>query len=177
MFSQASVRPHLWGGEGGESPHLANWGVPPSQVSMGEVPNPRSEQGGTSFPGQDGGGGGVCVPHCRSEWRVPPSQVRMGGNAGYPIPGQNGGYSLPRSGLGVPPSQIRMGEGTESRSGRGGYPPSAGWGVTLSAGWGTHSCPGPRSGQGGTPNWNSMTCTCYAVGGMPLAFTQEDFLV
>ena len=30
---------------------------------------------------------------------------------------------------------------------------------------------------GGTPNRNSIVCTCYAAGGMPLAFTQEDFLV
>ena len=34
----------------------------------------------------------------------------------------------------------------------------------------------PRTG-GGVPHWNSIACTCYAAGGMPLAFTQEDFLV
>ena len=32
----------------------------------------------------------------------------------------------------------------------------------------------PRSR--GNPNWNSIACTCYAAGGMPLALTQEDFL-
>ena len=32
-------------------------------------------------------------------------------------------------------------------------------------------------GQGGTPYWNSIACACYAAGSMPLAFTQEDFLV
>ena len=26
-------------------------------------------------------------------------------------------------------------------------------------------------------NWNSIACTSYTAGGMPLAFTQEDFLV
>ena len=30
---------------------------------------------------------------------------------------------------------------------------------------------------GGGTYWNSIACTCYAAGGMPLAFTQEDFLV
>ena len=32
-------------------------------------------------------------------------------------------------------------------------------------------------GGGGTLYWNSIVCTCYAAGGMPLAFTQEYFLV
>ena len=36
---------------------------------------------------------------------------------------------------------------------------------------------GPRSGQGGTLNWNSTACTCFVAGGMPLAFMQEAFLV
>ena len=27
------------------------------------------------------------------------------------------------------------------------------------------------------PHQNSIACACYVVGGMPLAFTQEDFLV
>ena len=46
--------------------------------------------------------------------------------------------------------------------------------------------PHPRSGVGGYPGqvftgWGtpppSIASTCYAAGGMPLAFTQEDFLV
>ena len=37
--------------------------------------------------------------------------------------------------------------------------------------------PGKVPGQDrGTLNWNSIACTCYTAGGMPLAFTQ-DFLV
>ena len=32
-------------------------------------------------------------------------------------------------------------------------------------------------GGGVPPNWKSKVCTCYVEGGMPLAFTQEDFLV
>ena len=68
-----------------------------------------------------------------------------------------------------------------------GYPPvqvpGQDWGyhqqdrVPPSAAWGSPPGPGPRSGQGGTPSWNRMACTCYAAGGTPLAFTQEDFLV
>ena len=46
---------------------------------------------------------------------------------------------------------------------------------TQQAGWGT---PLPIGLDRGTP-WRqrSRASTCYAVGGMPLAFTQEDFLV
>ena len=36
--------------------------------------------------------------------------------------------------------------------------------------------PHPDLGRG-TPNQNSIACTCYAAGGMPSAFMQEDFLV
>ena len=39
-------------------------------------------------------------------------------------------------------------------------------GVPTFLGWG-----------GGYPYRNSIACTCYTAGGMPLAFTQEDFLV
>ena len=80
---------------------------------------------------------------------VPPYQVQAGGRRD-PQPGQIPG----QGGRGYPhPGQIL-------RWGDGEYPPS-------------------RSDHrmGGTPYWNSITCTCYAVGGMPLAFTQEDFLV
>ena len=57
-----------------------------------------------------------------------------------------------------------------------GYPSQR---VPPLAGWGT---PGRVSPTGvppsrGTPHQTSTACTCYAAGGMPLAFTQEDFLV
>ena len=56
-------------------------------------------------------------------------------------------------------------------------PKSAGWDTPHQQD-GVPPNPGPRSGWGGvTPKWNSMVCTCCAAGGMPLAFTQEDFLV
>ena len=56
---------------------------------------------------------------------------------------------------GVPPVQVG------SQVGTGGVPP----------------VPGQDRGAGGYPIQNSIACTCYAAGGMPLAFTQEDFLV
>ena len=89
---------------------------------------------------------------------VPTSQVQPGG---YPFPGPAGGGGQ---------YQVRSQDG-----GWGGYPSGQipGWGV----GW----VP-PYQGQilecgGNTPCWNSIVCTCYTAGGMPLAFTQEDFLV
>ena len=63
----------------------------------------------------------------------------------------------------------------------GGYPQPG-----LDGGRGTWGNPPPaRSGWcgGGTPSTpppigqSSIVSTCYAAGGMPLAFTQEDFLV
>ena len=77
---------------------------------------------------------------------------------GTPIPDQETG------GGGTPP-QVRLGEYSLPGQDRD-IPPSAGW------------VPPSRSQvrTGGYHNWNSMTCTCY-VGGMPLAFTQEDLLV
>ena len=61
--------------------------------------------------------------------------------------------------------------------GKGYSPLSAGWGTPLPAGWGYPSPPPavqvPRQdGVGG-----GIACTCYTADGMPLAFTQEDFLV
>ena len=57
-----------------------------------------------------------------------------------------------RPGMGYPPQEPGMG-----------YPPM---------GWGT--LPGPEMGY---PDRSCIASTCYAAGSMPLAFTQEDFLV
>ena len=68
------------------------------------------------------------------------------------------------------------------RSGQGGYLPSR-WGAGgtyphQSRYPPTHVGTPPHQGRyPPPPHWNSMACACYAVGGMPLAFTQEDFLV
>ena len=105
---------------------------------------------------------------------VSPS-CRWGGGTLFPV--QDRGYPIARSGWeGVPHSKT-------------------GWGTPLpKTGWGT-----PLSGLDGVPcqarwvtppliqDWmgyplpvrrqSSIASTCYAAGGMPLAFTQEDFLV
>ena len=131
-------------------------GVPPSQVRTAGYPYLHSGQG---------------VSHPRSQWGVPPSPFRAGGT---PIPVQDER---------VPSSQVRMGVS----------PPSAGWGTPPLARWGVPPPVGriglpsvSRTGYppsrskvrtGGYPNSNSIACTCYAAGDMPLAFMQEDFLV
>ena len=90
-----------------------------------------------------------------------PSQV-----LGYPISGL-GGYPHHRSG-GVP--HLRSGGVPHLRS--GGTPSQVWGGPHLRSGWVPLS---PEMGQGTPPS--SIASTCYVAGGMPLAFTQEDFLV
>ena len=70
--------------------------------------------------------------------------------------------------MGATPCQD-LGRGTppQSRPGKGVPDPDMGM---------SSPCPGEVPGWGVTPNWYSIACTCYAAGGMPLAFTQ-DFLV
>ena len=126
--------------------------VPPWGGGAGQVPpiQVRSQEGGmvdTPIPSK--------VP-------LPPqsrSDPRMGGRAGTPAPPSR---SDPRIGGGYPP------------------PPHPG----QIPGWGQgqgrstpHPGQIPGRGGGGTPYWNSIACACYTAGGMPLAFTQEDFLV
>ena len=105
---------------------------------------------------------------------------------GTPIlPNQGGRYSHPSQlRRGVPSSQVRMGGVIpHPRSGHGvslsqiwamGYPHPRSWDTPI-PGWGYYPDQVPGQ-EGGTPNWNSIGCTCYTAGGMPLAFTQEDFL-
>ena len=83
-------------------------------------------------------------------WFTPvPGPFRLGG---YPSPGQE---KYPSPGKdGVPPARSRWG----TRPGQDGVPPSQDWGT-------------PPPGQ------NIRARTCYAAGGMPLAFMQEDCLV
>ena len=100
----------------------------------------------------------VCVCSGRG---VTPSQVRMGG---YPIPGLVWGVA-PRPGL----------------DGRGGTPPArSGWWMgtpPAGSGWWGGTPPGLDGVPPPTPiRQSSIASTCYLAGGMPLAFTQEDFL-
>ena len=125
----------------------------PSQV-WGGTPS-QVWPGGYPIPGL-----GREVPHPRSEcgggylgYSHPLNQVRMGYPPTWPgldgvLPGPGMGYPLTWDG--VPPWTWN------------GVPPDLGRSTPLDLGWGTP--PGIAS-------------TCYAAGGMPLAFTQEDFLV
>ena len=108
------------------------------------------------------GRGGVPIPrHPRqvqvrgtpsSLWGGTPPQVWMGG---YPIPGLDRGRTI---------SQVQYWMG---------YPPPP-----AITGWGNPPCPGLDGVPFSPPiRQSSKASTCYVAGGMPLAFTQEDFLV
>ena len=184
-----SVSSHLGGGAylpsrqgGGTYLPRSGWGYPSSQVGGGGTylsqaggylpfqvwmgmgvgtPLPRV---GTLHPGQ--------VPHLPrvgtplSRVGTPPTQSRyphlgqVSPTQGrYPHPGQ---VPLPR--VGTPhPGQVPP---TQSR-----YPPHPGQ-VSPHPG---QVSPHPRVGT--LPYRTSIACACYATGSMPLAFTQEDFLV
>ena len=163
------------------SPHL-DWGE-------GGLPNPMSGQGRTPSQVWTGGGGPL---HPRSGW-------------GYPIPGLDREGTPSSSGWGVYPIQSWPGGVPHPRSEQGVLHPVLARGAPVLARGFSPSSPGqegvlhPRSGWGGTPHpgldgltstlgqdwmgypppirWSSIANTCYAVGGMPLALTQEEFLV
>ena len=87
---------------------------------------------------------------------------------GTPVTGPR---SLPRGvpQHGIPPSQVRMGVPQDRVSpwpGMGYTAPHPGMGYTA-----------PQPGIGYPLGENSRGSTCYVAGRMPLAFTQEDFLV
>ena len=102
------------------------------------------------------GGGGVPLPRCRWGREIPPSQVQS----------RQGGYPWPLHldlGRGYPtPSHLGLGRGHPHP-----LPPDLERGYPTVQHWmGT-----PLSGD------SSIASTCHAAGGMPLAFTQEDFFV
>ena len=91
------------------------------------------------------------------------------------------GWGVPQSGLdgeGVPQPVLDGGRYSGQVWMVGGYPGQV-WMVE-----GTQSTPQPGLYGGGVSRGpppppirqSSITSTCYLVGGMPLAFTQEDFL-
>ena len=129
-------------------PHLQGGGGTPSEVWMG-VPYLRSRWGGDPYPSLDG--------------------------RGNPIPGSDGWYPIPGLDEGVPHARS---EWDVRHSADGGYPhPRSGCGVPpppSTTGWGTHLF---KSGWVPPPLPISKASTCYAVGGVPLAFTQDDFFV
>ena len=88
----------------------------------------------------------------------------VGGGVPHPrFPGLDGGVPHSQVRTGGTPSQVWDGGCTLSQVRTGGYP-------------------FPDLNKGGTPptpsiRQSSIASNCYAAGGMPLAFTQEDFLV
>ena len=130
---------------------MGGGGVPQPGLDGGGYPSQVWMVGGVPQQGLDGGGG----TSARSGWwGVPPSQVWMVG-----VPGQVLGTPHHPDLAGVPPPTM-TGWGTPHHDWMG-YPPTM-------TGWGTpHHDPPPPS----------IASTCYAAGDMPLAFTQEDFLV
>ena len=125
--------------------------------------------GGTSIPGLDRG--------CLLPDGGTPSSPGQGVLQGTPCPGQDGGTPLSRTGWGTPLSGL---DGVPLCQGLNGVSPPPNPrldGVPSSppppskTGWGTLIPPPPIKRQ------SSMASTCYAVSGMALAFTQEDFLV
>ena len=120
----------------------------------GGVPHPRSVSGGE-------------VPHPRSGWGNTPSQG-LGG--GYPIPGLDGG-GYP----GYPTTRSGWWGGTWVPSTR-----SAWWGVPrvspdqvwMVGGYPQYPLPPGLDGVPPSPiRQSSIASTCYAAGGVPLAFT------
>ena len=110
-----------------------------------------------------------------------PSLSKRGG--GYLIqPWMGGGYSNPALDRGVPQSSLGWGRGYPDPALDGGVPQPWMGGYT-NLGWGaTPSLGGTPSHVRGVPQVPSppgiaSTCYGYAAGGVPLAFTQEDFLV
>ena len=132
------------------SPHLdREGGGVPCLWGGGGTPTRSGWLGGVPQPGLDGGGGTPA----RSGWGGYPSQVWMVG--GIPRPGlERWGTPLPGLDGGVVPG-VPPWPGLDG----GGTPASSGW-------WGVPQVPPPTR----------IASTCYAAGGMPLAFTQEEFL-
>ena len=141
--------------------------------------------GGYPIPGLGGG-----VPHLRSGWGGTPSHFLVGGYPisglgrgvphlrsgwGYPIPGLGGGYPISGLDCGGYPISGLDGEGGTSSQVWGGIPSQVwvgGYPISGLDGWGVPGVPPPPSMR-----QSSKASTCYAAGGVPLAFTQEDFLV
>ena len=97
------------------------------------------------------------------------------GGSGYPPGGSGyppGGPGTPPGGPGTPPGGL----GTPLGGSGVRVPPWGGSRVRYPPGGGVRYPPGGGT-QSGTPPGQDRRSTHYTAGGMPLAFTQEDFLV
>ena len=153
------------GGGGTPSQVWPGGGDTPSQVWLGGYPIPGLDRGGTlgtplpSWLGTGSPWPGMGYP-LNLGWGTPLTWD------GVPPP-PDLGWGTPQPGTGYPPD---LGQGTPQPG--MGYPPRPGaWVSPPDLGLGTPQDLGP----GTSPL--SIASTWYVAGGMPLAFTQEDFLV
>ena len=140
---------------GGGTPGLDDWGGTPGLDGGGY---PRSGWWGVPSPGWWG------VSH---SWMVGSTQVLDGGGVPHP---RCGWWGVPHP---------RFGWWRYPRSGWWGGTSSQVWMVEVPQVWMVGGTPVLDGGYPGYPpiRQNSIASTCYPAGGMPLAFTQEDFLV
>ena len=108
--------------------------------------------------------------------------VHIWGGGGYPIWLMGGGYPIQVQVGGGYPIQVQVGGApawgtpwqgmpTQGTPPQGGHPPRVPPHPGLGGGPTQGTPPPPPSRS------SSIACSCYAAVGMPLAFTQEDFLV
>ena len=136
-------------------------------------------------------GGTLGTPHPILGWGTSPltwDGVPPYPGMGYPPGPADGVPPIPTLGWGTPlwPEMGYPHPGIGYTPGPGmGYPPDLGWGTPRT--W-DGVPPAPQTWDGVPPQtWDglalpptrqiSIASTCYMAGGMPLAFTQEDFLV
>ena len=149
---------------------------------------PQGEGGGSTYPGQVQG---TYPPLARSGQGKGVPQGTYSGQGTYPLARSGWGEGVPtpwprylpppRSGWrGSTPRDLlpQHGPDTQEVVPQGTYPPG------QDEGRGYPKLPTSpsqvRTGEGGTPRYllpHPWLRTCYTVGGMPLAVTQEDFLV
>ena len=141
-------------------------------VHRGGIPHPVPGEGG-GYPIQLAGGG-YPVQLAGGGYPIQ-LQARGGTPSSWP-----GGYPIQLAGGGYP---IQVAGGVPRPAGQGGVLRPAGWGGTPSS-WPRGGGPHPRSRQGYPPRlgyppgWGTPPpVLATAAVGMPLAFTQEDFLV
>ena len=112
-------------------------------------------------------------------------QLLGGGSARGRGVSHGGGVGQWGGGVGQPGGGVGQPGGRGGSAGGGGQPPGEGW-VSQGEGWVSHGGGvgqpwGGGVGQVQPGGWvskeNNIGSTCCMVGSMPLAFTQEDFLV
>ena len=169
--------------DGGYPPPPGLNGVPPTQAWMVGVPRVSPTRTGWGTPTQVWMVGVPSTPPPPGLNGVPPTQVWMVGVPWVPPPGLD--EVPPTQGIphqdwmrypphhqdwmGYPPTQVWMVGGTPHQDWMR-YPPTQG--TPTRNGWGT---PHPGLDGGGTPapppiRQSSIASTCYATGGVPLAF-------